>query len=60
MKLLEPEPIPVPEPSGVRGFFHRHTGDLIKAGTTLSVVGLIAVVEAKGDVIFRSKATKLI
>lgn len=59
-KLLEPDPIPEPEPSGVRGFFHRHAGDLIKAGTTLSVVGIIAIVEAKGDVIFRSKATKFL
>lgn len=57
-KLLEPDPIPDPEPSGVRGFFHRHAGDLIKVGGTLSAVGLIAVIEAKGDVIFRSKATK--
>lgn len=60
MKLLEPDPLPDPEPSGVKGFFHRHAGDLIKAGTTLGVVGVIAVIEAKGDVIFRSKATKFI
>jgi hypothetical protein len=59
-KLLEPEPIPEPEPTGVKAFFSRHAGDFIKAGTTLVVVTVIAVTEAKGDVIFRSKATKFI
>lgn len=59
-KLLETEPIPEPEPSGIRGFFRRNSEALIKAGTTLTVVGVIAVIEAKGDIIFRSKATKFI
>lgn len=60
LKLLEPEPTPVPEPTGVKAFFGRHAGDLIKVGGSLSVVALIAVIEAKGDVIFRSKGTKFI
>lgn len=59
-KLLEPEPIPVPEPTGVKAFFSRNSGDLIKAGSTLVIVTTIAVLEAKGDLIFRSKATKFI
>ena len=57
-KLFEPDPTPDPEPTGIKAFFSRHAGDLIKVGGTLSAVGLIAVIEAKGDVIFRSKATK--
>lgn len=57
--LVTPDPIPDPEPTGVRGFFHRHTGDLIKVGGTLSTVFLIATLENK-DLIFRSKASKLI
>jgi hypothetical protein len=59
-KLLEPEPIPDPEPTGPKAFFAKHAGDLIKVGGTLSVVSLIAVLEAKGDLIFRSKASKYI
>lgn len=59
-KLLEPEPTPVPDPSGVKGFFEKHAGDLIKVGGTVTVVSLIAVLEAKGDLIFRSKASKFI
>lgn len=54
-QILEP---PTPELEDQRGFFARHAGDLIKAGTTLTAVVVIAVIEAKGDVIFRSKATK--
>ena len=57
-KLLDPDPIPDPEPTGVKAFFGRHAGDLIKVGGTLSAVALIGVFEAKGDVIFRSKASK--
>lgn len=56
-QILNP---PTPEPEIERGFFHRHAGDLIKAGTTLAAVAAIAVIEAKGDVIFRSKATKFL
>lgn len=59
-KLLEPEPIPESEPTGIKGFFERHSGDLIKVGGTLVVVSIIAVIETKGDVIFRSKASKFI
>jgi hypothetical protein len=59
-KLLEPEPTPVPEPTGLKGFFNKHAGDLIKVGGTVTVVSLIAVLEAKGDLIFRSKASKFI
>lgn len=59
-KLLEPEPEPVPEPTGFKAFLVRNSGDLIKAGTTLAAVVTIAVIEAKGDVIFRSKGTKFI
>lgn len=57
-KLLDPEPEPVPEPTGAKAFFGRYGGDLIKGGVTLTAVAVIAVIEAKGDVIFRSKATK--
>lgn len=59
-KLLEPDPIPEPEPSGPKAFFVRHAGDLIKVGGTLSAIALIAAVETKGDVIFRTKASKYI
>lgn len=59
-KLLDPDPIPDPEPTGVKAFFARHAGDLIKVGGTLAAVATIAVIEAKGDVIFRSKASKFI
>lgn len=58
--LLKPDPIPESEPSGFKGFLHRHAGDLIKVGGTLTVVGIIAIIETKGDVIFRSKASKFI
>lgn len=59
-KLLEPEPIPEPEPSGVKAFFNHHAGDLIKVGGSIVVVSVIAVIEAKHDIIFRSKASKFI
>lgn len=59
-KLLEPEPTPVPEPDGVKGFFHRHTDALIKVGGTVIAIFAVAAVETKGDVIFRSKASKYI
>jgi hypothetical protein len=59
-KLLDPDPIPDPEPTGPKAFFERHAGDFIKVGGTLIVVAVIAVVESKGDVIFRSKASKFI
>jgi hypothetical protein len=59
-KLFEPDPIPDPEPTGVKAFLNRHAGDLIKVAGTISVVGIIAVIEAKGDIIFRSKASKFI
>lgn len=58
--LRRPESIPDPEPTGAKAFFKNHTGDLIKVGGSLSIVALIAVIEAKGDVIFRSKASKFI
>lgn len=58
--LLVPAPIPEPEPTGVKAFFVRHSGDLIKVGGSLVIVSVIAIVEAKGDVIFRSKASKFI
>lgn len=59
-KLLDPDPIPDPEPTGLKGFFARHSGDLIKVAGTLSAITLIAAVETKGDVIFRTKASKYI
>ena len=59
-KLAEPDPIPDPEPTGVRAFFSRNSGDLIKVAGTLSVVTIIAAIEAKGDIIFRSKASKFL
>jgi len=59
-KLLEPDPIPEPEPSGAKAFFSHHAGDLIKVGGSIVVVGIIAVIEAKHDIIFRSKASKFI
>lgn len=59
-KLLEPEPEPVPEPTGFKAFVNRNSGDLIKAGSTLVIVTAIAAFEAKGDLIFRSKAAKFI
>lgn len=58
--LLESTPIPELEPTGFRGFLHRNAGDLIKAGSTITIVCLIAGLEAKGDLIFRSKASKFI
>lgn len=57
-KLMEPEPIPVPEPTGFKAFLDRHADALIKVGGTLAAVIAIAGIEAKGDIIFRSKATK--
>ena len=59
-KLLEPDPIPDPEPTGFKAFLDRHAPELIKVAGTLTVVGIIAAIEAKGDVIFRSKASKFI
>lgn len=59
-KLLEPDPEPEPEPSGVKAFFSHHAGDLIKVGGSIVIVSVIAVVEAKHDIIFRSKASKFI
>src|SRR5687768_12806958 len=59
-KLLEPDPIPEPEPSGAKAFFNHHAGDLIKVGGSIVVVSIIAVIEAKHDIIFRSKASKFI
>lgn len=59
-KLAEPEAEPIPEPTGMKAFFEHHSGDLIKVVGTLVVVSVIAVIEAKGDVIFRSKASKFI
>lgn len=59
-KLIDPDPEPDPEPTGTKAFFVRHASDLIKVGGTLVVVSVIAVIEAKGDVIFRSKASKFI
>ena len=56
--ILTPEPNPVPEPTGFKAFLDRHADSLIKVGGTLGVVSIIAIIEAKGDVIFRSKATK--
>lgn len=58
--LIDPDPIPDPEPTGFKAFLERHSGDLIKVGGTLVVVSIIAVIETKGDVIFRSKASKFI
>lgn len=59
-KLLDPEPEKEPEPTGIKAFFSRHADSLIKVGGTLAVVSVIAVIETKGDVIFRSKASKFI
>lgn len=59
-KLLDPDPIPEPEPTGIKAFFVRNSGDLIKVVGTLAVATVIAVIESKGDVIFRSKASKFI
>lgn len=59
-QLLDPDPIPDPEPTGFKAFINRHSGELIKVGGTLAVVSVIAVIESKGDIIFRSKASKLI
>lgn len=59
-KLLDPDPIPDPEPTGTKAFFVRHSADLIKVFGTLSAITLIAAVETKGDVIFRTKASKYI
>lgn len=58
--LIDPEPEPEPEPMGFRAFVRKNSGDLIKVGGTLAAVSLIAVFEGKGDLIFRSKATKYI
>lgn len=58
--LMQPELEPEPEPTGIRGFIRRNGGDLIKTATTFGVVAIIAGIEAKGDVIFRSKASKFI
>ena len=54
------EPTPEVEPTGVRAFLKKNSGDLIKAGSTLGAIVLIGVFELKGDVIFRTKASKFI
>lgn len=59
-KLLESDPIPEPEPTGMKAFFAKHSGELIKVGGTLSAILVISIVESRGDVIFRSKASKYI
>lgn len=46
-----------PEPKGVKAWLGKHSDALIKVGGTLSVVGLISIVEGK-EIIFRSKASK--
>lgn len=54
---------PAPEAEefqGVRGFLKKNSGELIKAGSTISAIVLIGVFELKGDVIFRSKAARYI
>jgi hypothetical protein len=58
--LLTPDPEPDPEPTGWKAFLDRHSGELIKITGTAAIVLLIAVSEAKGDIIFRSKASKFI
>lgn len=58
--LYKTEPIPEPEPTGFKAWLNRHSGDLIKVGGTLVVVLTIAIFESKGDIIFRSKSSKLI
>lgn len=57
---LRLDPLPDPEPTGLRGFLHRNSGELIKVGGTISVVAIIGLIEGKGDIIFRSKASKFI
>lgn len=59
-QILTPDPIPDPEPTGFKGFLRRNGEDLIKVGGTVTVVAIIGLIEAKGDVIFRSKASKFI
>ena len=59
-QLLTPDPEPDPEPTGVKAWFNSHSESLIKVGGTLVTVGLIAALEARWDVIFRSKGSKLI
>lgn len=56
---LTPDPEPEPEPKGTRAWLKKNSTELIKAGTTLTVVGVICFVEGK-DLILRSKATKFI
>lgn len=56
----EPETPTEAEPTGVRGFFKKNSGDLIKVGGTLGAITLIGLFELKGDVIFRTKASKFI
>lgn len=46
--------------TGFKAFLKRNSGDLIKAGSTLGAISLIGLFELKGDVIFRSKASKFI
>lgn len=58
--LLDPDPIPDPEPTGTKAFFARHADALIKVVGTFGAIALIAAVETKGDVIFRTKASKYI
>jgi len=59
-KLLAPDSTTETEPTGLKGFLRRNSGDLIKAGSTLGAIVTIGIIETKFDVIFRSKATKFI
>lgn len=58
--ILKPDPEPDPEPTGVKAFLRRNDEHLMKIGGSIAVVALIALIEAKGDIIFRSKASKFI
>ena len=59
-QILKPDPTPEPEPKGLKGFFEKHADALIKVGGTVTAILLIGAIETKGDVIFRSKASKFI
>lgn len=60
VESLTPDPEPDPEPTGVKAFFKRNEDNLFKFGGTAVAVVLIAIIESKGEVIFRSKASKFI
>ena len=51
---------PYDHEKGFKGFLKKNSGDLIKAGGTFGAIVLIGLFELKGDVIFRSKASKFI